>query len=86
MSPGPGADSYTNPSASSTLGGATSQDVYNSLGQPVGGQTSVEVRHNGMHGRKRDAQGVDQWGGSNFTGKGRDSDDMEGFRESRNQY
>ena len=48
--------------ASDTLTGATSQDVHRGIGQPLGGQTSHEEHTNGMHGRKRDAQGVSQFG------------------------
>ncbi|KAF9267088.1 hypothetical protein L218DRAFT_955561 [Marasmius fiardii PR-910] len=49
-------------SASDTLGGATSEDVYQSIGQPGSGMSSKEVHHDGSLGRKRDGQGVDQWG------------------------
>ena len=48
--------------AADTLTGATSQDVHRGIGQPLGGQTSHEEHTNGMHGRKRDAQGVSQFG------------------------
>ncbi|KAI5894423.1 uncharacterized protein SCHCODRAFT_02624624 [Schizophyllum commune H4-8] len=48
--------------ASDTLNGSTSQDVHRGIGQPLGGQTSHEEHTNGMHGRKRDAQGVSQFG------------------------
>lgn len=39
-------------SASDTLGGATSADVYTGLGKPLQGQTSTELRHEGQHHRK----------------------------------
>ena len=42
--------------------GATSKDVYASLGQPMSNLTSNELHHGGQQGRKRDGQGVDQWG------------------------
>ncbi len=41
--------------------GATSAQVYESSGRP-GGMSSKEMHHNGAPGRKRDAQGVAQWG------------------------
>ncbi|KAL0571543.1 hypothetical protein V5O48_010419 [Marasmius crinis-equi] len=45
--------------ASSTLNGATSQDVHNhTLGKPGSGQTSNELHHDGNVGGKRDRQGV----------------------------
>ena len=45
-------DPSTYTSASSTLSGATSADVYTGLGKPLQGQTSVEQRHEGQHHRK----------------------------------
>ncbi|KAG7085547.1 hypothetical protein E1B28_003104 [Marasmius oreades] len=49
-------------SASDTLGGATSADVTQSMGYPGSGMSSKELHHDGKPGRKRDGQGVDQWG------------------------
>ena len=48
-------DPSTYTSASSTLGGATSADVYTGLGKPLQGETSVEQRHEGQHHRKNPA-------------------------------
>jgi hypothetical protein len=53
------------PTASETLRGATSQDVYSGLGKPMQGMTSAELHSNGHHGvghRKRSMQGTDQYG------------------------
>ncbi|KAF2194897.1 hypothetical protein K469DRAFT_650895 [Zopfia rhizophila CBS 207.26] len=44
--------------ASSTLQGANSADVHTGLGHPGQGQTSVEVRHDGQHGRKKEGLGL----------------------------
>ncbi len=50
-------------SAADLLPGATSQDVHGGLGHPGdGGMTSSEVRHDGMHGRKHDHAGAEQFG------------------------
>ena len=49
-------------STESTLGGATSGDVHQGMGLPVGGMSSQERHHDGQTGRKRNAQGVDQFG------------------------
>lgn len=45
--------------ASATLTGATSQDVHAGMGKPLQGQTSVEQRHDGEHGRKNNASGLE---------------------------
>ncbi|KAI5980736.1 hypothetical protein EDD15DRAFT_773781 [Pisolithus albus] len=50
------------PPASSTLTGATSQDVYHGLGVPVQGMSSEEAHHDGQPGRKRQREGVEQFG------------------------
>lgn len=50
------------PSAPSTLVGATSKDVYRGLGVPVQGMSSRELRHDGQPGRKRHNEGVEQFG------------------------
>ncbi|KAI6147158.1 hypothetical protein BKA82DRAFT_10935 [Pisolithus tinctorius] len=50
------------PSASSTLTGATSKDVYHGLGMPVQGMSSQEAHHDGQPGRKRRGEGVEQFG------------------------
>lgn len=49
-------------SAGDTLGGATSADVHDGLGHPGQGMTSNELHHDGQHGRKRQGQGIDQYG------------------------
>jgi len=49
-------------SAEDSLTGATSQDVHGGLGHPGAGQTSSELHHNGMHSRKRDHAGAEQFG------------------------
>jgi hypothetical protein len=49
-------------SAESTLGGATSGDVHKGMGMPPGGMSSQERHHDGQIGRKRNRQGVDQFG------------------------
>lgn len=36
--------------------------MYASAGQPGSGMTSSELHHDGQHGRKREGEGVDQWG------------------------
>ena len=43
--------------AQDTMTGATSRDVYKGIGVPMSGQTSEEVHHDGMHGRKRQPVG-----------------------------
>jgi hypothetical protein len=50
--------------ASATLAGATSQDVNTGLGKPMGGQTGVEERHDGEHGRKKQTPGYEGRGAS----------------------
>ncbi|KAK7463575.1 hypothetical protein VKT23_006921 [Stygiomarasmius scandens] len=45
--------------------GATSAEIEAGVGdhfKPTGGMTSQELHHNGMHGRKREGEGVSQWG------------------------
>ena len=50
-------------SASDTLTGATSAEVNDSIGHPVQGQTSNEVRHDGQkHRKKHGVGGAEQWG------------------------
>lgn len=49
-------------SAADTLGGATSQNVYHSIGRPVQGESSAERHHNGRPGRKREGEGTTQFG------------------------
>ncbi|KEQ70310.1 hypothetical protein M436DRAFT_10581, partial [Aureobasidium namibiae CBS 147.97] len=44
-------------SASSTIVGATSQDVHAGLGQPIQGQSSAELHHDGQSHRKNPGQG-----------------------------
>lgn len=48
--------------AADTLGGANSADVYSGLGKPGSGMSSKELHHDGQPGRKREGQGVAQWG------------------------
>ncbi|KAI0084679.1 hypothetical protein BDY19DRAFT_514769 [Irpex rosettiformis] len=56
-------DPFSSPtSATDTLTGATSQDVYRGIGKPWGGQTSAELHHDGHTHRKRGLQGTDQYG------------------------
>ena len=45
-------------SASDTLSGATSGDVYTGLGRPVQGQSSAELEHDGYPHRKRPETGL----------------------------
>ncbi|KAJ3993914.1 hypothetical protein F5050DRAFT_1576699 [Lentinula boryana] len=52
-------DAHT--SASQTLNGATSADVYDSIGKPGSGMSSKELHHNGMPGRKKQEMGEMQW-------------------------
>lgn len=49
----------TKTTASSTIRGATSQDVHRGLGHPGVGQTQTEIRHDGQHGRKHQATGLE---------------------------
>lgn len=69
LKPAPGSNTVidrdpwaSKPSAADTLQGATSQDVHGGIGQPFGGQTSAELHHDGKQHRKRNLQGVDQYG------------------------
>jgi hypothetical protein len=50
--------------AESTLRGATSADVHTGLGKPLVGETSVETRHDGAHGRKNQRAGMEGTGAS----------------------
>ncbi|KAI9838046.1 MAG: hypothetical protein M1819_006200 [Sarea resinae] len=54
----PDQESSTVTDASSTLGGATSQDVHTGLGHPGQGQSSSEMHHDGQHGRAKHTQGL----------------------------
>ncbi|THX77651.1 hypothetical protein D6D05_05697 [Aureobasidium pullulans] len=45
--------------ASDTIGGATSAQVHQGLGQPIQGQTSSELRHDGQSHRKNPGTGLD---------------------------
>ena len=49
-------------SASDTLTGATSADVHYGHGQPVQGETSAQIYHDGQAHRKRQGGGVEQHG------------------------
>ncbi|RMJ28969.1 hypothetical protein PHISP_00180 [Aspergillus sp. HF37] len=49
----------TKTTASSTIRGATSQDVNRGLGHPGVGQTKNEIRHEGQHGRKHQGSGLE---------------------------
>ncbi len=67
--------------AGETLGGATSQDVYDTYGAPGSGQTSTELHHDGNSKRKRNLQGTDQYGTAEDLAK-RDNDvDLSGWKE-----
>ena len=46
------------PRAEETLQGATSADVHQGYGKPIQGQSSVEVRHDGSHGRSHQRDNV----------------------------
>ncbi|KAJ5746872.1 uncharacterized protein N7511_008568 [Penicillium nucicola] len=52
-------------SASDTLMGSTSADVHQGFGKPLQGQTNVELKHDGQHGRKKQAAGLEGMGASN---------------------
>ncbi|PSR78577.1 hypothetical protein PHLCEN_2v7324 [Hermanssonia centrifuga] len=88
LSPAPGSrtvidrDPMASPAtAGETLGGATSQDVYDTYGAPGGGQTSTELHHDGNSKRKRNLQGTDQYGTAEDVAK-RDNDvDLSGWKE-----
>ncbi|EKG12645.1 hypothetical protein MPH_10234 [Macrophomina phaseolina MS6] len=62
---------YT-PSATDSLGGTTSADVHTGLGHPGEGQTSVEQRHDGQHGRKKQGTGLVGVGANTIGVNGRD--------------
>jgi hypothetical protein len=47
-----------------TFPGATSRDVHTGLGKPPVGQSSVEQRHDGQHGRKKETSGYEGVGKS----------------------
>lgn len=51
-------DADAGTSASDTLTGATSGDVYAGLGKPVQGQSSAELEHDGYPHRKRPETGL----------------------------
>ena len=51
-------------SATDTISGATSLDVDQGLGKPLQGETSVEERHEGQHGRKHEKLGTERLGTS----------------------
>lgn len=42
--------------------GATSKDVHGGIGMPMGGMSSAEMHHDGHQHRKRNMQGLDQYG------------------------
>ncbi|KAJ3492233.1 hypothetical protein NLI96_g129 [Meripilus lineatus] len=73
LSPAPGSKTVIDddpfatppPSASDTITGATSQDVYESAGKPGSGMSSQEMHHDGKAHRKRSLQGKDQYGTAN---------------------
>ncbi|KAK7021801.1 hypothetical protein VNI00_017245 [Paramarasmius palmivorus] len=76
-------------SASDMLNGATSADVYQSAGKPGSGMSSKELRNDGHAHRKKEGQGVGQWGppgtasveldrSQRFTGR-----DAEGFTQDK---
>lgn len=54
----------TQTSAADTLRGATSRDVHTGLGKPLVGQTSVELAHDGQHGRKKQPTSLEGVGAS----------------------
>ena len=45
-----------------TIGSTDSADVDKGLGKPLSGELSSELRHNGMHKRKREKQGLERVG------------------------
>lgn len=51
-------------SAADTLRGATSADVHTGFGKPLVGETSVELGHEGAHGRKKQRGGLEGVGTS----------------------
>ncbi|KAI9850931.1 MAG: hypothetical protein M1838_004817 [Thelocarpon superellum] len=60
-------------SAGDTLGGASSAEVHQGLGQPVQGQTSNELRHDGQHTSSRQRLGTAGLGASDGGLQGADS-------------
>ncbi|VDC07420.1 unnamed protein product [Peniophora sp. CBMAI 1063] len=71
-------------SASDTLTGATSGDVYRGHGQPAQGETSAELHHNGKAHRKREGGGVEQHGvQSGALGNLNRKDEMQNIKEIR---
>lgn len=50
------------PPASSTVTGVTSKEVHRGLGVPAQGMSSKEAHHDGQPGRKRQGEGVEQFG------------------------
>lgn len=48
--------------ASDTMTGATSRDVYESAGKPGSGMSSAQMHHDGQPHRKRHGGGQDQYG------------------------
>lgn len=51
------ADATSTLSAQDTIGGASSKDVHQGLGQPIQGQSSAELHHDGQSHRKNPGQG-----------------------------
>ncbi|KAL1958429.1 hypothetical protein VTO42DRAFT_4530 [Malbranchea cinnamomea] len=78
--PGPGIET-TQTTASSTLGGATSQDVHKGMGKPVIGQTSAELRHEGQAHRKHPGTGLEGVGASETGTRGVDARRLESERD-----
>lgn len=75
---------YTSPG--DTLMGATSQDVDRGLGKPLQGQTNVEVRHDGAHGRKKGTAGLEGVGASREDkGVERRFGDQRGYEKEQNR-
>ena len=50
------------PSPLEGIPGVTSRDVHTGLGHPGQGETSVEERHDGQHGRKKQREGLSRYG------------------------
>ncbi|KIM78479.1 hypothetical protein PILCRDRAFT_824376 [Piloderma croceum F 1598] len=57
-------------SAESTLTGATSGDVHQGIGMPASGMSSQERHHDGQVGRKKQREGLDQFGQEKVFGNG----------------
>jgi len=53
-------------------GGATSRDVHRGMGHPGQGMTSKEIHHDGQQGRKREKQGLAQYGAHDLNRGGAD--------------